>query len=514
MLAVVQSFQHLYFDRDELGVPVAKRTPQTTDRRTHPIEPLPVRINKVAPTILRQAAITSAMTAVAGPIVYMVLLRSAAWGWTLYFAKIFWNFPRSAATPPSILPPLQLSLFYRSVFSGTLLLVLWEASNFLFSAFLSQGPLTKGQPLTNGAKDPNGSLINGLKAKKETVFTFAFWELCLISQEYPDRRKEIFKDIDREGGTAWTQIMKISEGIIKGITYRINESQNPQSTASKEPEPAKAATTNTETTTSSSSAIQTLPRLTPAPKEEPIFLSSPKPNTGTEKFEAAFGSFARSYGGAHDWTPAAQAKTRSVVSRATSALMSPERKRQLSSSTHDIKLLTGYAAPSASASSTASEISSPLVQYIMRSRFGAPFRQSYSNRLKKIVLGSPHTSLAPIIDATESLTRLLIASLAEDQFGKVQADVPAVVRLFTETIMALESFTGENGLQPHWTDVDFPKFNSADARRVEEVDLVISALKNGLAELLAAFKLYLREVGIVGRDLRLAREAAAGPLLA
>lgn len=259
------------------------------------------------------------MTAIVGPFVYMILLRSVAWSWTLYFAKIFWNFPRSAATPPGYLPPLHLSLFYRSALSGALLLILWETSNLLFSTFLSQGPLAKGQPLTNGAKDPNGSLLNGLKAKKETVLTFAFWELCLISQEYPDRRKEIFKDIDREGGTAWTQILKTSEGIIKGITSRIDEFQNPQPAASKQPEPAKAATTDTDTTTAT--AIQTLPRLTPAPKEEQIFLSSPKPNTQTQKFEAAFGSLARSYGQAHAWTPAAQSKARSAFERASSAVL-------------------------------------------------------------------------------------------------------------------------------------------------------------------------------------------------
>lgn len=46
------------------------------------------------------------------------------------------------------------------------------------------------------------------------------------------------------------------------------------------------------------------------------------------------------------------------------------------------------------------------------------------------------------------------------------------------------------------------------ARKVEEVEIVLDALRGGLSELLGAFKLYLGEVGLVGKDLRLAREAA------
>jgi nucleoporin NDC1 len=351
-----------------------------------------------------------------------------------------------------------------------------------------------------------------MKAKKETVKTFAFWELCYISQRFPDRRKAIFNDIDREGGAAWTQILNVSTTLIKGVTTRIHEFKNPPST----PAPPPANSKDSKPTTNSQ-AIQTLPRITPAPKDDNIFLSSPKPNSGRQKFEAALSPVAKSYGQSADWTPSARAKARNMFDRASTTILSPERKKKL--------LLIG-APTDAGQQPAAAAKTHPLMVRALRSPIGLPFRQTFTRRLRGIVLGSPHASLAPIVDATESLTRLLIASLAEDPFGKVQTDVPAVVRLFTETIIALESFVSESGLDVHWTDVDFPSSSSPpaststsvdgspdlsaqqQARQVEDVEIVLRSLRTGLAELLAAFRLYLGEVGLVGKDLRLAKEAA------
>jgi nucleoporin NDC1 len=116
------------------------------------------------------------------------------------------------------------------------------------------------------------------------------------------------------------------------------------------------------------------------------------------------------------------------------------------------------------------------------------------------------------VDAVDSLTRMLIASLDEDQYGKVQTDVPSVVNLFTQTIMSLDAFVHQGGLDAHWTDVYFPPSSKpqaqAEARKVPEVELVLDTLQSGLIDLLEAFKPYLRDIGVTGKDLRLAREAA------
>ncbi|KLJ09998.1 hypothetical protein EMPG_14578 [Blastomyces silverae] len=512
LLAITQSILHLYFDWDKIHIPVSKRSAASTNQSTHELEPLPVRIRKAVPRVLYDAVIRSSVTAIVGPFIYMLFLRRIAWSWVLSFAKLFWNFPRSAADPPGLIPPLHILLMLRAATSGVLLVTLWQVSNLLFSTFLGQAPLKKGQPLTNESKDPNGSLINGLKAKRDVVRTFAFWELCLIGQQFPERRKAIFADIDRNGGSAWTQILGASTNVIKGITARISEHQNPTTLPAADSSTVSGKTSDSSNVDGQPTTIHTLPRLTSAPKEDNIFLASSKPTTRPEKFESAFGSVAKSYGQSPDWTPAARNQARSILNRATTAVLSPEQKKRISASAQELKLLTSS---SSSSSGSGRARTHPLIHQFLSSLVGLPFRQSYARRLRIIILGMPYASLSPIIDAVESLTRLLIASMAEDQFGKVQADIAAVVRLFTETAMALESFTGtgEGGLDVHWTDVDFPPADAGmeiqkKARRVEEVEMIKEALKGGLAELLEAFKLYLDDVGIRGKELRMAREAA------
>ncbi|OJD21685.1 hypothetical protein ACJ73_06973 [Blastomyces percursus] len=511
LLAITQSILHLYFDWDKIHIPVSKRSANSANQSTHELEPLPVRIRKAVPQVLYDAVIRSSVTAFTGPVIYMLFLRRIAWSWVLSFAKLFWNFPRSAADPPGLIPPLHILLMLRAATSGVLLVTLWQVSNLLFSTFLGQAPLQKGQPLTTESKDPNGSLINGLKAKRDVVRTFAFWELCLIGQKFPERRKAIFADIDRNGGSAWTQILGASTNVIKGITTRINEHQNPTTLPAADSSAVSGKTSDSSNVDGQPTTIHTLPRLTSAPKEDNIFLASSKPTTRPEKFESAFGSVAKSYGQSPDWTPAARNQARNIFNRATTAVLSPEQKKRISASAQELKLLTS----SSSSSGSGRPRTHPLIHQFLSSLAGLPFRQSYARRLRIIVLGTPYASLSPIIDAVESLTRLLIASMAEDQFGKVQADIAAVVRLFTETVMALESFTsaGERGLDVHWTDVDFPPADAGmeiqkKVRRVEEVEMIKEALRGGLAELLEAFKLYLDDVGIRGKELRMAREAA------
>src|SRR5699024_122388 len=156
-------------------------------------------------------------------------------------------------------------------------------------------------------KDPNGSLLDGLKAKKETVKTFAFWELCLISQQFADRRKTILNDIDREGGAAWSQILQSATEVIKGISTRIEEKTNPQNAAQPDKE--------------TQSVIQNRPRLTELPKEGNFCASSPEAASRRDRFGDAFSTAAKSYGQSPDWTPVARATARDVFDRASTAVI-------------------------------------------------------------------------------------------------------------------------------------------------------------------------------------------------
>ncbi|KAL2852830.1 nucleoporin protein Ndc1-Nup [Aspergillus pseudoustus] len=490
LLAIAQSVAHLYLDYDRVPIPLTERA-AGSDQKTHPIESVSKRIQAELPRLLRDGFLRSAAVAMVCPVAYTFFLRRRAWSYAMSFAKLFWDFPRSAADPPGLIPPVNPLLITRTLVSGGLLVLLWQTTNLFFSIFLSKEPLKRGQPLTAEVQDPNGSLLNGIKAKKETVRAFAFWELVYISQQFPDRRKAIFNDIERDGGSAWAQILEASTEVIKCISTRINENKASNSA----PKPSS--------TEKQQPALHTLPRLTDSPKADNIFTSSLKPTTTQGKLGEGLSKTLRALGESPDWTPKARARARDAFDRASSIVLSPERQKRLLGS-HDIKLLTGN-------SPTKPENLHPLITNLLRSPAGHFLRQTYARRLCGIVLGTPTTSLSSIIDSIESLTHLLIASLREDPYGKVQADVPGVVRLFTETATTLGQFA-HGGLEVHWTDANFPPSSNpaaqAEARCVPDVELVIDTLKGSLKSLLAAFNPYLKDIGLVGKELRLAKEVA------
>ncbi|KAJ5339196.1 hypothetical protein N7452_005924 [Penicillium brevicompactum] len=495
-LACVQAVFHLYHDYDRVPVPIAEQSSKKNDERTHPVQPTSKYLQAALPQQLADGAVRAITVAGATLLVYPIFFRQAAWGWSLYMAKLFWSFQRSAAEPQSFIPTIFPYFFFRTLLPGLLLVLCWQSSNLFYSVFIGKEPLKRGQPLTTDAKDPNGSLLNGLKAKKEVVKTFALWELGLISQRVPDRRKTIFNEIDREGGSAWSQVLASTTEIIQAVNIRIEESKNPAPSAKPVMQAEK-----------SEPVLHNLPRLTDPIKDDNIFTTAPKATSRQDRFGDAFSSTAKSFGQSEDWTPTARARVRDVFDRASSAVLSPEQKQKYLASTQKFKLLTG----GPSTTYKPEDVNPVLVQFL-RSPIGQPFRQTYSQRLSSIVFGTPESSLCSIVDAVECLTRLLVASLAEDPYGKVQADVPAAVRLFTQTILALDAFAHQGGLDAHWTDVNFPPSSNPqaqeDARRVPEVEILLTTLRSSLNDLLTAFKPYLRDIGVAGKDLRLAREAA------
>ena len=48
-------------------------------------------------------------------------------------------------------------------------MTLWDTCNTAFTLNMGEEPLKYDKPLTNDSQDPNGSLLNGLKSKKEIV---------------------------------------------------------------------------------------------------------------------------------------------------------------------------------------------------------------------------------------------------------------------------------------------------------------------------------------------------------
>lgn len=389
------------------------------------------------------------------------------------FATLFYNIPRSNEHYQGY-PPTRPSLLYRASITGFCLVLLWDSVNFLFSAFLTQEPLKKNLPLSTESKDPNGTLLSGLKAKKDVVRTFAFWELSLISQKFPDRRKAIFADIDRTPKPIWTQMLEASLSIVKSVESRIKSSQSAPTTSS---------TASAQTTANGNAKVQieSLPRL--APDVQPadnIFASSPGSPTSRKVTDPLIW-----LGKSPQWTPSAK---------------------------QGVKVVQEYASSKASElSKTSAESTTPwflqgqlkdFTFWFLRSPVGNLFRRTFPQTLSSIILSSPSAETALIVDAVESTTRVLVASLSEDLYGKVQSTVPETVRTFTSTINAIESLI--DNMPPHWTDIDF---ESKGAVVPEDVEIVLLRLKTSLDELLSAFQLYLKEVGLGDSDLRAAREA-------
>lgn len=288
---------------------------------------------------------------------------------------------------------------------------------------------------------------------------FAFWELVYISQVFQGRRKTIFEEIDRKGGSTWSQILGVCLGTLNGVNTRITQYLTPASA------PAEAA---------KSQEDPGLPRLAAPLKEDNIWSASLPPKSRGASITQTVGAIAKTHGQSPSAPPA-----RKFVEQASAAL--PVEARELLTPAGIWSFLTPYATQ------------------ILQSPMGWPFRQEYRRRIAAVVLGSPYGDAGMIVDAIDSLTRLAVSSLKEDPYGNVQRDIPTIIRTFTTTVSKLESFRQDLGT--HWTDIE-------KKQESPETDTIVAALKGGLHELLAAFGDYSEDLRLSQRDMREAREAA------
>ena len=166
MLAILQSGLHLYYSYDSVSLPVTQaKTNDSSEqppKQEHPI----YHVKALLPSLSKDIGIRAAGMAILGPTVYALFIRRTAWSCSLYFATLLWDVPASQL---SYIPPYHYSLVLHSFLSSLCLMILWEFSNSIFSAHLVQEPMKREQPLTSESKDPNASLLLGLKAKREII---------------------------------------------------------------------------------------------------------------------------------------------------------------------------------------------------------------------------------------------------------------------------------------------------------------------------------------------------------
>ena len=461
LLGLNQSMVHLYKDFSSLRIEASPLPPPSDpDQRTHRIAPISRQLQLAIIPICSRSLLTSAATALLGPFIYSLIFRQYLWWLHLVFAKLWFNIPRSDARPSGY-PPATPLMILRSFGLGFLLVLTWEASAFLFSTLMVQPPLKKGQPLSAASKDSNGTLLNGIKAKNDIVKTFAFWELALIARAFPERRKAIFADIERKDGTCWAQMQVAALEVIKGISLRIHPV-----------DPAK--TVQQAAASGGAQQVNTLPQIASPISNKNITTVAPPPRTQTERLQSISSSIAKSLGQSpQPWSPPV-AKVKDMIDFAGPAGFSKDQVAELVSKKW-----------SALQDSPNGWFLSWSLRFLTTSK---------QQKINAVVLGSDHAQTALIIDAIESVTRMLVASLSDDVYGKAISGVPDAVRTMANAVTSIEDFVQKNA-----EDVE---------GKLEEVEVVVERLKAGLAELLSAFQLYLSDAGLGNVELKEAKHAA------
>jgi nucleoporin NDC1 len=293
---------------------------------------------------------------------------------------------------------------------------------------------------------------------------FAFWELVYISQRYEGRRKNIFEDIDRKGGSTWSQILAVCLETITGIDSRITEFEDPKAAAAKLAQKEEP--------------IPGLPRLAMPLKDgmnqpgDLFSLPTPPSSRGAGVIEAV-GTFAKNHGQSPQ---PASPRTRRLLDH----VLNQKQKQEVEAQGLSV-LFKEWAV------------------MFLKTSLGWPFRQEYRRKIAAVVLGSPYGDVGIIVDAIDSLTRFAVKSLKEDRYGNVQRDVKLIIQTFTETVTKLEKF--RNTLGFHWTDV-------AKKQESPEVETILNSLKEGLNALITAFGDYSEDLRLSQSEMRMAREAA------
>jgi len=463
-LAIAQTGMHVYYDYDAL--PLCEQSQQAS---AHPDpgavgapQKLPSlkRLQTIANPALQRAAILTIIVTCTGPAAYFLFLRRTAWAITHAIGKTLFTLHKS--TKPSGLTDV-IPLGARFAISAFQLVLLWEVSNQAFTMFAREQPLKKGQPLTIDSRDPNGSLIAGLKMKKDLPRSMALWELALITNQFDARRQTIYQEIDRQGGSTWSQVSAQCLAEMQAVSKAASDILNPP-----RPPPPQTA-----------QQAPSLPKLSQPLRQENILNASPRPSSTMDALAQGVGSVAKSLGQPQGSTPVAP-RAQKLIQYGSDKVLSKEQQQQLSMS------------------NVSKQANDYLVRFL-KTPIGVVFRQPFWRRLNALVLGLPYSRVNNVQHAIQALSKLTTSSLREDRFGQVQKDVPTIIRVFVSTIQSLQSL--RQGLSPHWTDVEFDK-----KREDKEIDELLTALRDGLEQILISFGEYADALGLSQAELRMAKE--------
>lgn len=296
----------------------------------------------------------------------------------------------------------------------------------------------------------------------------AFWELALITDAFPDRRKTIYAEMERKRAPTFQQITDFCLAEIRLLIDRLNIGLDP----TYQPAAAPAAPQPTP-------SVNLVPRISqPLKDDKPIVVPPPKPNTKWEHFEAATSGIAKMHSSPGN---SQQAYGREAINKGMQKAQEGAQQAENAASTASNKIL-----------------SSP---------FGYVFSHSLPRRAKVVVLGAPYSRMSLICNAITALTNLAVFSIAEDAIGRFHESIPAIIRTFTTAINKIDTYMAS--LEVHWSDKQSLAKPEAERKRVSEVETVRECLQKGLQNILSSFEKYLSGMGMSRLEVLDAQKAAA-----
>lgn len=296
----------------------------------------------------------------------------------------------------------------------------------------------------------------------------AFWELALITDAFPDRRKTIYSEMERKRAPTFQQITDFCLAEVELLINRLNVGLDPtyQSAAGSAAPPPTPS-------------VNLVPQISqPLKDDKQVIALPPKPSTKWEHFEATTSGIAKMHSSPGN---SQQAYGREAINKGMKKAQEGAQQAESVASTASTKIL-----------------SSP---------FGYVFSRSLPRRAKLVVLGAPYSRISLICNAITALTNLAVFSIAEDAIGRFHESIPAIIRTFSTAISKIDVYM--TSLEIHWSDKDTLAKPEAERRNVPEVDKVRKCLQQGLGDILGSFGQYLSGMGMNALEILDAQKAVA-----
>jgi nucleoporin NDC1 len=307
------------------------------------------------------------------------------------------------------------------------------------------------------------SLTAGIIAN--TSQAIAFWELALITDSFPDRRKTIYGELERKKAPTYEQVTDICLSEIKFLIERLNIALDPSwrpqpSTGPQEPTPP----------------VKLVPQISQPLKADQITAAPPKPTSKWDLVSSTAADIAKSHSSPGN---AQQAYGRDALNKGIKKASEGAQQAESLVGTYYNKL-----------------VASPL---------GWPFRHSLQRTASVVVLGAPYSRISLICNAISALTNLTTFSLKQDELGHFHHGVPSIIRVFTTAIAKIDAYMAT--VHIHWSDYESLKKTEEEQRTVPQVSEVRECLREGLERIVGTFNEFLGGMGLSKLEIVEAKKA-------